>query len=775
MKKILFTLVLIISTIGFAQDLSMQNGTFTRCAPDRFFDSGGAFGPYGNDENFVTTICPQNVGEFIILDFTSFSTQTGLNQDIMNIYDGTDTTATLLGSYDGPVGAFTVSATGANASGCLTIEFISGASGNTLGWEADILCAVACQTITASIDTVPSESAPNVIEILPGETVDFTGSASFSVDGTGATYDWDFDNGSIDTGTNVSSTYNTPGTYTVTLTVTDTNPVGCEGITTVSIIVLNPILTVNSSAYPESSFSPEELIDNVLVSGGCSAVDNFSFQVNGNPEGLDTKSYGYFTRGGATNFPFENGIILTTGVASQAGNTASGFLVSNDNNQAGDNDLEAALGQANTNDATFIKFNFIPTSNEISFRYLMASEEYDGSTECSFADSFAFLLREVGTVPYTNLAVLPDGTPVSVTNINNSGVCTDNPEFFEGYNIGETNYGGRTSVLTASATVIPNTVYEIKLVVADQGDSIWDSAIFLEAGSFNLGGDLGDDITIAAGTAECGGNAITLDTEATTATHTWYFNGVEIPGETGPTIDVTESGTYSVDVEFAVGCETSDSILVEFRPSPVANAAQNLVVCDTDGTAEFDLSENDDDILGAQNPADFVITYHLTEQDAIDNLGALPTNYTNTSNPQTIWARIADNTQECFATTFFELQFTSIIINNAITPIELCDDDTADGFTSFTLTDRDTEVIGTNTAADVSVTYHLTAGDSDNGVNPLPVPYTNTTAFNQTVYVRLERIDNSECYNLTTLELIVNANPTANATTPLEVCDDDND
>ncbi|MEO1033035.1 MAG: choice-of-anchor L domain-containing protein, partial [Bacteroidota bacterium] len=776
MKKIFLFTALLISFIASSQDLLMQNGTFIRCAPDKFFDSGGEFGNYGNDENFTTTICPQNADEFIILDFVVFNTQNFI--DVLTIYDGDDTTAAIIGTYSGitPTPG-TVMASDTNTSGCLTITFTSNGASNTTGWEADIICAVACQDITAAIDnTVPAETSPNVVEILPGETVDFTGSATFSVDGTNATYSWDFGDGNTATGTDVSNTFNTPGTYFVTLTVQDDNPIGCQDTITFFVNVLEAIVSVNNSAFPESSMSLPELIENVFVTGeGCSSVDTFSFQVNGSPDATGTKSYGYFTRGGAVNFPFEEGIILTTGVAFEAGNAVNGTLVSNNNGQAGDNDLEAALSQTNTNDATFVKFNFISPISQIPFRYIMASEEYDGSTECSFADSFAFLLREVGTTTYTNIAVLPDGTPVSVTNINNSGTCTANPAFFAGYNIGETNYGGRTEVLTALVDVTPNVEYEIKLVVADQGDSIWDSAIFLEAGSFNLGGELGDDITIAAGTAECGGNSITLDTGVPTAVnHTWFLDGVEVPGENTSTLDIDEAGTYSVEVEFGAGCTTTDSILVEFRPSPMANPAQNLEICDADGTADFNLSENDDDILGGQDPADFIITYHLLEQDAMDNVGALPTTYTNAVNGQMIWARIADNTQVCYSTTSFQLLFSDITIDNPLSTLSVCDDDT-DGFTSFNLTERDAEVIGSNNPDDMIVTYHLTQDDADNNVAPLPEPYINATANNQTVYARLQTVTSEDCYATATLDLEVIAPPLANLTTALEACDDDSD
>ncbi|WP_229719348.1 choice-of-anchor L domain-containing protein [Winogradskyella schleiferi] len=779
MKKFLFILALFVSCLGFSQDILMENGSFIRCAPDKFYDSGGQFGNYSDDEDLVTTICPQNDDEFILVDFIQFNLQP--NSDILTIYDGDDITADVIGTYSGTSPGM-VSATASNTSGCLTFAFTSNGLININGWDANIICAVQCQTIVASIDsTIPEETFPGVVEILPGETIDFSASATFSIDDTDATYNWDFGNGSTGIGANSSSTYNTTGTYTVTLTVQDNNPVGCEDIETISVIVLDPVVTVNSAAYPESSLSLEELVENVLVSGGCSGVDNFSVQVNGNPNQLATKSYGYFTKGGAVGFPFEEGIILTTGVASEAGNLIDNGLVSNNNGQAGDDDLEAALGQTDTNDATFVKFNFVPTASVIEFRYLMASEEYDGNTECNFADSFAFLLREVGTTAYTNLAVLPDGTPVSVTNINNSGNCTDNPTYFEGYDIGDTNYGGRTVVLTASAAVTPNVVYEIKLVVADEGDSIWDSAIFLEAGSFVLGGELGDDITIEAGTAQCDGDFVTLDTEAPTATHTWFYaadvnapdDRAEIIGETSSTLDIDQPGLYFVDVVFAADCTTSDSIQVQFIPNPVANPASNIEFCDADDFAEFDLSSNDDEILGNQNAADFEISYHFSDQDAIDNLSPLPSNYTNVSNPQIIWARIADTSQECYSTTSFSIATLDQPTINPVSDLESCDDVSNDGIADFDLSGQSLTILGSLSPTNYTVSYHLTYDEANMDDNALPLSYTNTIN-PQPIYVRIENTSDASCYSASPdplFNLVVNSRAIATTPPDMLACD----
>ncbi|WP_452232104.1 choice-of-anchor L domain-containing protein [Lacinutrix sp. MEBiC02595] len=526
------------------------------------------------------------------------------------------------------------------------------------------------------------------------------------------------------------------------------------------------IISINDAADPESEYDLQQLVEDVLIASDCAVIDNFSEQASGLPTSTQTKSYGYFKTPTGSDFPFESGVILTTGRAFPAGNvrnTSSAAFPDFGNGLPGDTDLEIALSQSNTRDATFVKFNFTPTSNDFSFRFLMASEEYTGSDECNYSDSLAFLLREVGTTTYANLAVLPDGTPVSVTNINNSGVCTANADFFYGYNLVSTNYGGRTEVLTANATVIPNQEYEIKIVVADQRDSAYDSAIFLEAGSFNLGLDLGDDITFASGNPACGSSTYTLETEIpiTDAAHTWFRNGDEIIGQNNNTLDVTIAGHYSVSVAYGTSCIATAEITIEFTQVPIANAIDDQFICDdnNDGFNTFDFQVFNDSVLGTQSASNYTVSYHLSQNDAENGVNPITTPYTNQNAYQleTIFVRIEDNTYTyCYDITTFDIHvFNSLTASNPL-PLRACDLDT-DGFNTFDLTVAESDILNGLPAANYSFNYYENEVDAILGNATqiaTPTNFNNTTATSQIVYARVQPITN-ECFQVVPITLIV--------------------
>ncbi|TXD82471.1 PKD domain-containing protein, partial [Subsaximicrobium wynnwilliamsii] len=770
MKYLYYVILFLFSLNALAQDLVMQNGAFTRCAPDKFYDSGGASGFYGDNENFIITICPSDDDAFIILDFTAFSTQ--LNTDVLTIYDGDDVTAPLVGSYSGAAGPGKVIASETNTSGCLTVQFVSNGSGTTTGWAADIICAVPCQDIDPFVEsTIPEANATGVVQIAANDSVTFTGNANFATDGTGATYKWNFGFGPAITGQTVTRTFANAGQYNVILTVTDNNPLGCSETTTIQVFVVGANIVVNTSA-----FTIEQLVQDVLIDSPCAAVSNITSSTGTNFSSVN--GIGYFVSDGSM-FPFTDGVLLTSGDATAVRGPNNNALSAGGSSWPGDAQLASIVGIV-SNNASIIEFDFVPLADSISFDFLMASEEYNGgSFECDFSDAFAFLLTDSnGTT--TNLAVLPGTTtPILVTNIHeaNSNCAAINEQYFGGYtpsNQPPMSFDGRTEVFTAQSAVTPGETYHIKLVISDARDTAYDSGVFLKAGSFNLGGNLGEDITIAAGTAGCGGADVLLDTNVPTAAHIWFRDGVEIAGETNSTLTVTEPGTYAVDVYFSEDCQFSSSILVEFKPSPVANTPEDLSICINETAGEFDLTDNDENILGDQNPDDYITSYHLTEQDAIDNVAELTSPYTNVSNPQVIYARIADTSQECFDTTPFEIGYTSLEINNAVTPFEVCDDN-ADGFAMFTLTDKDVEVIGDLEPTTASVAYHVSQADADSGTNALTSPYVNVDANNQTIFVSVASVGDPGCFNTSSLELVVNPLPIATTPAPLKVCDDDFD
>ena len=137
--------------------------------------------------------------------------------------------------------------------------------------------------------------------------------------------------------------------------------------------------------------------------------------------------------------------------------------------------------------------------------------------------------------------------------------------------------------------------------------------------------DLGPDVTT------CDTPDILLDAEQENQnfTYQWFLDGTLIAGATSPTYLVTalNSGTYSVEVIDPSDplCPGIDQIIITYLPIPIiANPPIDLFQCDNGtNTGIFDLTVNTPVVLGPQNPADFVITYHNTALDAENDLAPI--------------------------------------------------------------------------------------------------------------------------------------------------------
>lgn len=231
------------------------------------------------------------------------------------------------------------------------------------------------------------------------------------------------------------------------------------------------------------TMAPDVLITDVFL-GDCLEASNIQFTGS-------ASAIGTFSSGGGIGI--EEGIILTSGTAvSAVGPNISGST-SAINGTAGHPLLDNISGMV-TYDAAVFTFDFVAQTDQVTFNYVFASEEYPEFVCSSFNDAFGFFVSGPGYAANTNIAVVPGTSDfVTIDNVNNNGFAC--PPFYPAYyednaGGGFVEYDGYTTPLQATINTVPCETYQIVIAVADAGDSSFDSAVFLEAQSFTAGVDV---------------------------------------------------------------------------------------------------------------------------------------------------------------------------------------------------------------------------------------------------------------------------------------------
>lgn len=202
---------------------------------------------------------------------------------------------------------------------------------------------------------------------------------------------------------------------------------------------------------------------------------------------------------------FEGGVALSTGTIHGALGPNSPFgALGKDNEVPGDPALDLLLDPEVSYDACALQFEFFTDQPEqIEFEYVFASEEYSEFVGEGFDDVLAFFLN--GTAAAQNIARVNDpcatvtGVPTSVDNVNcgnatepttpavNCNCYRDNEVDFSQFPPPPTPFDGEmdgfTGVFKARGTTVTgwNT---LKIVIADAGDAILDSNVYIRCSSF---------------------------------------------------------------------------------------------------------------------------------------------------------------------------------------------------------------------------------------------------------------------------------------------------
>ncbi len=376
------------------------------------------------------------------------------------------------------------------------------------------------------------------------------------------------------------------------------------------IALLIILLLVKINSHAQLIITPQsraQALAQTLVGSGV-VISNASLTA-------DRRATAFFNNLSGTNVGIDSGIVLTNGMARTTGAAGWGVngngvvmaenaLANTDQRLPGDGDLAREIGvpTAETHDACVLEFDFVPLGDSIKFKYVFSSEEYTPAFVCQFNDAFAFFISGPGITGLKNIALIPNtNTPVSIFNVNDvpGSACPNNQIYFTDNSTNKFfTHDGHTVVLTALEQVHPCETYHLKLVIADVGDGLFDSGVFLEArslssnvvtlsnttqvdpqnnnylvegcssGSFKVKRPQ-EELSPLMVTLFYGGTAIGgIDYQALPQTVTIPANQIETVVNIAPIVDNLPEGIETLKIYALAGCNAvtpSDSIVIQIR------------------------------------------------------------------------------------------------------------------------------------------------------------------------------------------------------------------
>ena len=372
--------------------------------------------------------------------------------------------------------------------------------------------------------------------------------------------------------------------FSVTLYSLSDDP--SDGVTIGNASASGTILNDDTSAYfrlyDPSRDTAATLLSHILGDVTGISVDWSSVAYSG-----ATEAAAYFDAldlGSGVSIP-RQGILLSSGTAAPSRrNTEPEYSVALDT--PGDTDLEAVAKAAfpsagSTSDASVLTFTYVvtdPSARSVAFDIVFGSEEYPEYVDSEFVDVAAVLVNGVN-------AALIEGDrskPLSII-----GLTVSDGRFLDNQGgVLPIEYNGITQRLTVIAPHDGSSSYTVRIGVADTGDQILDSGIFVS--NFRTTPYTGSAVAVVV---EGEGNL--LPAGPNTAT---YFmatqGGTTFNGSSAPDLyDLSAPGANRVqgtpaqlNRDAAVGFDIDDSILIQ----GVTLDPQNLTVTYGSAVLDFD-------------------------------------------------------------------------------------------------------------------------------------------------------------------------------------------
>lgn len=318
-------------------------------------------------------------------------------------------------------------------------------------------------------------------------------------------------------------------------------------------------------------FDRDTLVDDIVGPG----VQAFNIQLL-----CDSYAAGRYT---PVALPINAGIVLSTGKVSDLTMPNAIPPISTDNGLPGDPDLNGTSGFT-TYDGCALEFDFISQCANISIPYFFASEEYPYDNAKSFNDVFGiFISPAVTPYVYSNISEVTPGVPVGVPTVNQ----VTNTSFYNPNGMNAFPFEGYTDRFLANAVVVPCSTYHMKIVIADGGDRIFDSSVFLEAGAITCDGSIySSQANVVDAIENCQNGSFELCRSGSTASNvnvnytvlpsSTALGGIDYSALSGSAVIPIGSTCVTIPITpmLDVASEGTEFIMIEYHPGPCSNTEQ---------------------------------------------------------------------------------------------------------------------------------------------------------------------------------------------------------
>jgi len=254
-----------------------------------------------------------------------------------------------------------------------------------------------------------------------------------------------------------------------------------------------PAANATAAITPMSDSSGMAVIDRLFEGSGFdmdNVPGNHVEYVGMTDAGTQAGLFDSLTLRGAnsTTIALGSGIVLSSGRVDNLPTSNTSYGYSNITNTGGNNyfrDFPAQTGTSRhggrlqEHDENSITFDiFVPEGVAgLSTQFVYASDEFPEWSGTQYADGFCFFVDGV------NYARLPDNRPVSLLSQDDNIHFMTNGDALDPLvpTVADFEYDGLTRILELTAPLIPGRMNTITIVVADTGDEIYDSAVFLSS------------------------------------------------------------------------------------------------------------------------------------------------------------------------------------------------------------------------------------------------------------------------------------------------------